>query len=227
MLRTLLSVQMTKDHPRLRGDHSGKQQDYGEALGSPPLAQGPLGLGCDQPVGDGITPAYAGTTPCRRTRGRSTRDHPRLRGDHALYGTHKGWRLGSPPLTRGPHGRPYIPRPLMRITPAYAGTTDILFPSGRDRKDHPRLRGDHAKYGKGPTAKSGSPPLTRGPRNLTCPNVDIERITPAYAGTTVLVLSHMTRRQDHPRLRGDHSGKLPVSDTSWGSPPLTRGPPWG
>ena len=262
----MLSVQMITDHPRLRGDHSGKQQDYGEALGSPPLAQGPLGLGCDQPVGDGITPAYAGTTPCRRTRGRSTRDHPRLRGDHALYGTHKGWRLGSPPLTRGPlddlmhrllihritpayagttarpcpsrpgtrdhprlrgdhdnssvafrrslgsppltrgpHGRPYIPRPLMRITPAYAGTTDILFPSGRDRKDHPRLRGDHAKYGKGPTAKSGSPPLTRGPRNLTCPNVDIERITPAYAGTTTACEMWLLRRPDHPRLRGDHS----------------------
>lgn len=62
MLRTLLSVQMTKDHPRLRGDHSGKQQDYGEALGSPPLTQGPRLVAVREAEVPGITPAYAGTT---------------------------------------------------------------------------------------------------------------------------------------------------------------------
>ncbi len=184
MLRTLLSVQMTKDHPRLRGDHSGKQQDYGEALGSPPLAQGPLGLGCDQPVGDGITPAYAGTTPCRRTRGRSTRDHPRLRGDHALYGTHKGWRLGSPPLTRGPpipEGGGTIPP---GITPAYAGTTADEIDRCQYDQDHPRLRGDHAISGMAIHWYLGSPPLTRGPRERFGRRSLTIRITPAYAGTT-------------------------------------------
>ena len=126
MLRTLLSVQMTKDHPRLRGDHSGKQQDYGEALGSPPLAQGPLGLGCDQPVGDGITPAYAGTTDWGVRLRRSFTDHPRLRGDHS--GPHRGQRgqLGSPPLTRGPLIFYFHVLQYVGITPAYAGTTHNL-----------------------------------------------------------------------------------------------------
>ena len=224
MLRTLLSVQMTKDHPRLRGDHSGKQQDYGEALGSPPLAQGPLGLGCDQPVGDGITPAYAGTTGTIWPSVPYHTDHPRLRGDHIMNFCKCFRYKGSPPLTRGPPCKVSTDCLVAGITPAYAGTTISMQESNGFSRDHPRLRGDHCLFTSVSLAPLGSPPLTRGPRLVAVTAVSISRITPAYAGTTDWGVRLRRSFTDHPRLRGDHSGPHRGQRGQLGSPPLTRGP---
>ena len=50
-------------------------------------------------------------------------DHPRLRGDHVKRADVYVGEIGSPPLTRGPHGDLATAGPVVRITPAYAGTT--------------------------------------------------------------------------------------------------------
>ena len=74
-------------------------------------------------------------------------DHPRLRGDYVAVWNSIVTKPGSPPLTRGllSIDNPY---PLIvRITPAYAGTTDVAPPPPMTNTDHPRLRGDYTKLG--------------------------------------------------------------------------------
>ena len=111
------------NHPRLRGNHATSATLSPLSAGSPPLTREPLLLGRNAEQVTGITPAYAGTTPSRSECGAGHRDHPRLRGNHddALYlflaiG-------GSPPLTREPPAVEPSVKAVLRITPAYAGTT--------------------------------------------------------------------------------------------------------
>lgn len=91
--------------------------------------------------------------------------------------------------------------------------------------DHPRLRGDHGQSSSAWSVPSGSPPLTRGPQSDANGYASVQRITPAYAGTTPRGRGPCSGRPDHPRLRGDHSSAFSMSFDTCGSPPLTRGPP--
>ena len=71
----------TRDHPRIRGEHS-------------------LAL----PVDDsclGIIPAYAGSTPCAAPVRWDQEDHPRIRGEHDFGEAYEPLVKGSSPHTRG------------------------------------------------------------------------------------------------------------------------------
>ena len=135
-----------------------------------------------------------------------------------------GKTTGSPPLTRGP------PWPSggwcddLRITPAYAGTTHYGDRNATSRRDHPRLRGDHASAQDNLMQSLGSPPLTRGPLVHSLRVQPHYRITPAYAGTTPDLPRPFAGMRDHPRLRGDHPLTMCSVSSNKGSPPLTRGP---
>ena len=92
-------------------------------------------------------------------------DHPRLRGDYEGSVVTFPANPGSPPPTRGLLRRASGGYTQIRITPAYAGTTERfasyslrawITPAyagttdqdqdrGRLRRDHPRLRGDYQK----------------------------------------------------------------------------------
>ena len=198
---------MRWDHPRIRGEH--------------------LIAFCGLTMIPRIIPAYAGSTMitcssvpgrkgssphtrgARRRAGRRSprrRDHPRIRGEHSSRTN----------LHDAAHG----------IIPAYAGsTTKSVMPNGKTQgssphtrgalfryhlfqaviEDHPRIRGEHRKY-----------PLSFR-KSLW--------IIPAYAGSTLLSLTHnlpclgssphtrgarhpppptICRSRDHPRIRGEH-----------------------
>ena len=90
-----------------------------------------------------------------------------------------------------------------RITPAYAGSSPYAARPSTLATDHPRIRGEQSVgMDIGPVGP-GSPPHTRGavptPRVRPC----LQRITPAYAGSS----EHTTRLwfqfPDHPRIRGE------------------------
>ena len=49
------------------------------------------------------------------------------------------------------------------------------------------------------------------------------RITPAYAGKSLPLLSSMCISEDHPRLCGEKGSSVPGGDCFWGSPPPMRG----
>ena len=50
-----------------------------------------------------------------------------------------------------------------------------------------------------------------------------ERITPAYAGKSILPLLPDRSHQDHPRLCGEKLLNYVTAGSSWGSPPPMRG----
>ena len=94
---------------------------------------------------NGITPADAGKTFCRRLPRADTRDHPRGCGENAddTGVTKEG--AGSPPRMRGKLCRRINYWQALRITPADAGKTQsckyevLLF------QDHPRGCGENTK----------------------------------------------------------------------------------
>ena len=71
----------------------------------------------------GITPAYAGNTVKIFVKNVTQKDHPRIRGEHAITGIKEYANTGSPPHTRGTLGALSGFGTNEGITPAYAGNT--------------------------------------------------------------------------------------------------------
>ena len=133
------------DHPRIRGEHALGQVDGAPVLGIIPAYAGNT---CSQTqrcfIIQGSSPHTRGTRGRARCRCRRTRDHPRIRGEHAADGADVAVEGG--------------------IIPAYAGNTDAtggvrlsspgssphtrgtptcpVWCPGQTR-DHPRIRGEH------------------------------------------------------------------------------------
>ena len=125
------------------GDHARHSVMEEYSMGSPPHVRGPRsGIGSCY-IMRGITPACAGTTvKCCNFR-YSRWDHPRMCGDHVVVSAHATSCEGSPPHVRGPRLNAVISATQGGITPACAGTTEVLLRVlGYDR-DHPRMCGDH------------------------------------------------------------------------------------
>ena len=74
-----------------------------------------------------ITPAFAGSTKRFRESFPEYEDHPRLRGEHHLFRATRGFLTGSPPPSRGAHKENYKVFVCIGITPAFAGSTSILY----------------------------------------------------------------------------------------------------
>ena len=91
----------------------------------------------------GITPAYAGNTYKNRGIKCGSKDHPRLRGEHVERYWKADGQEGSPPPTRGTHLKSSSDLLINRITPAYAGNTNVALDATMLKGDHPRLRGEH------------------------------------------------------------------------------------
>ena len=171
----------------------------------------------------GIIPAYARNTRSGTHRGKATQDHPRLRGEHRPCSPCRPFRAGSSPLTRGTR-QPNAPRDrLVGIIPAYAGNTRRSATSCSPRRDHPRLRGEHAFGVCALKLAVGSSPLTRGTHRRTYPHAGCRGIIPAYAGNTPTPASHTPTARDHPRLREEHRRSRYRQRGAGGSSPLTRG----
>ena len=199
-------LRLSLDHPRIRGEHPVSPGVPAVTTGSSPHTRGALHRdGIDvHPVR--IIPAYAGSTSARWERSSSTKDHPRIRGEHSA-----AWR--SPSVNR-------------RIIPAYAGsTTRTLWrrrggggssPHTRGAPqadaslrivatDHPRIRGEHRPRGFRSAPGPGSSPHTRGALIVGELVAGERRIIPAYAGSTSARMRSRSTTRDHPRIRGEHN----------------------
>ena len=132
-------------------------------------------------------------------------------------------RMGSSPHTRGAPACATSARRPSRIIPAYAGSTLLFSPSSRRKWDHPRIRGEHRIVTAVGDDDIGSSPHTRGAPVAELPALAQNRIIPAYAGSTSLVMRSCCLGRDHPRIRGEHDPSSGMSLQQMGSSPHTRG----
>ena len=193
------------DHPRSRGEHGGPAVGADSPQGPSPLARGARCRARTIGGPERTIPARAGSTSVRLQRTRSSRDHPRSRGEHKLY-TPLGNRWAGPsPLARGARFHPEHPGPLpgdhplargapfrcpehvffVGTIPARAGSTSEAVVSSMLVRDHPRSRGEHA---------------------LILGGGGLQRWTiPARAGSTLPAAAPVDANRDHPRSRGEHT----------------------
>ena len=131
-----------QDHPRVCGEKSPFSLFRPPHLGSPPRMRGKVYSRTCSIVLDGITPAYAGKSYeaffsfCRR------RDHPRVCGEKAQARREGQEQPGSPPRMRGKAAATINDLREARITPAYAGKSDVVTRCLAQERDHPRVCGE-------------------------------------------------------------------------------------
>ena len=152
------------DHPRIRGEHVLRPIVPDTLAGSSPHSRGALRVHvCARPV-EGIIPAFAGSTKMYLRSASSTRDHPRIRGEHDPIAFVCPVQSGSSPHSRGALIGLVVGQVAGGIIHAFAGST--LTPTGRIsfRTDHPRIRGEHETPALAEVQASGSSPHSRGAR---------------------------------------------------------------
>ena len=137
-------------------------------------------------------------------------DHPRTRGDKGWTGRKETSWDGSPPHTRGQGRRGLHFLQFFGITPAHAGTSRAARSGRAAKKDHPRTRGDKIPLPHSVQRSGGSPPHTRGQGHRESAPTDLERITPAHAGTSFTPEIDGLAQKDHPRTRGDKASTVEV-----------------
>ena len=165
------------------GEHEVVKPDVRKTLGSSPHVRGTPIHGQRGYRGVGIIPACAGNTALWTGRCLAARDHPRMCGEHISSMSGKAVGAGSSPHVRGTPGGEAPPRgvglgssPHVRgtrwavaiwfstlgIIPACAGNTFGRSFDGIERRDHPRMCGEHSCPMDGGVSQSGSSPHVRG-----------------------------------------------------------------
>ena len=130
-------------------------------------------------------------------------DHPRVRGEH---GCSHAWLMpppGSSPRARGARPDLRTARIFWGIIPACAGSTHQKNGKQQNRRDHPRVRGEH---------------MDRSQMLHPLPG-----IIPACAGSTLQPRRAGDLYRDHPRVRGEHNNPPRGRGGDWGSSPRARG----
>ena len=195
--------QLVKDHPRLCGEKKRTGTLLKQFSGSPPPMRGKADCSGYTQTYNGITPAYAGKSTCRKT----NRQH--------LH--------GSPPPMRGKGVSSASPATPVRITPAYAGKSFAKSVNLLQAQDHPRLCGEKYIQYHHISILPGSPPPMRGKVSTDIQTSGFRRITPAYAGKRYHHQKDKKSEQDHPRLCGEKAPGMVSRGRLLGSPPPMRG----
>ena len=175
--------------------------------GSPPRGRGKVFLTDLVRVVVRITPAQAGKSRRCCLPGSPRRDHPRVGGEKVALQAALNGLIGSPPRGRGKVTLTYYYRQLERITPAWAGKSNLLGQSPWKSEDHPRVGGEKHQDESSVMELQGSPPRGRGkgPHHKYCH--PFHRITPAWAGKRSSHPSGSSMAWDHPRVGGEKEKK--------------------
>ena len=214
-----------RDHPRVCGEHFVLS---GHALlwrGSSPRVRGTLLANLDIVNKHGIIPACAGNTEHEGVRERSSRDHPRVCGEHSRPAFRIVQCGGSSPRVRGTLSTCLPHRAMRGIIPACAGNTDGDKGRSARTRDHPRVCGEHLIAGLVAALVWGSSPRVRGTPPMALRPFCSPGIIPACAGNTMVRRLWRVTLRDHPRVCGEHRLFGAVSWRFQGSSPRVRGTP--
>ena len=132
-----------RDHPRGCGAHCAVMTIFTPRRGSSPRVRGSLRCSSTADGDDGIIPAGAGLTTCRRHSRRRTWDHPRGCGAHSFMPIILQSGSGSSPRVRGSLEDEDIVTSEEGIIPAGAGLTQRRRLLQSPGQDHPRGCGAH------------------------------------------------------------------------------------
>ena len=199
-----------RDHPRLCGEKLDCDMMELQRKGSPPPMRGKVVCILKRKIDCRITPAYAGKSNGIDHCDDQDQDHPRLCGEKRSKTRAVSYSQGSPPPMRGKVSQFDLELYQSRITPAYAGKSFLLSLSLLCGWDHPRLCGEKKFPGFCMLIQLGSPPPMRGKAIYSFILSNSRRITPAYAGKSLILLQNHTMYQDHPRLCGEKSSTAPA-----------------
>ena len=175
---------MGGDHPRMRGEHIEYQVEGAISQGSSPHARGTLPASRRVEIVIGIIPACAGNTRTVSLSTASDWDHPRMRGEHGRRTVRADCLRGSSPHARGTLRVRVGAELFDGIIPACAGNTQPCPCQAIDRRDHPRMRGEHRVKYRLVQVIAGSSPHARGTRVWWGVVVVLVGIIPACAGNT-------------------------------------------
>ena len=177
--------------------------------GSPPRMRG------KGAVLDGVIPALRITPACAGKRGHLrgllflSQDHPRVCGEKPFRSNHSTTSEGSPPRVRGKARLHTQLDDQGRITPACAGKSIPRRNQNYQYQDHPRVCGEKIPCAPMLVKFRGSPPRVRGKVMKEQQRDGSMRITPACAGKRVVHYRINRCGQDHPRVCGEKTKKIP------------------
>ena len=215
----------SREHPRMRGEHSASQTQTMGSSGTPPHARGTQASDDALPRAAGNTPACAGNTLPMVSWRVAKSEHPRMRGEHSSSDGKRNGRNGTPPHARGtPHHRLAHHMPGGN-TPACAGNTGREVARQARHPEHPRMRGEHAQSFRDTCSMNGTPPHARGTLRPPLDRHSSVRNTPACAGNTCSRRPPSAPSREHPRMRGEHGGPPYRPRRGLGTPPHARGTP--
>ena len=112
---------------------------------------------------------------------------------------------------------------IRRITPAYAGKSNMEQRNKRILWDHPRVCGEKHCSDRAVLHRLGSPPRMRGKDGHQSESQPTHRITPAYAGKSSTSYRWKSGKRDHPRVCGEKPPPTRFFFPVMGSPPRMRG----
>ena len=170
-----------------------------------------------------ITPAYAGSRQGLRQQQALNKDHPRVCGEQFGSRTESAVKAGSPPRMRGAVVTHPATLDYHRITPAYAGSRARYRSPACLLEDHPRVCGEQKNVDLVIDFEEGSPPRMRGAESLFLVGIVAPRITPAYAGSSLVIFNTSFLFMDHPRVCGEQLLAKWSFSHIIGSPPRMRG----
>ena len=132
----------------------------------------------------------------------STRDHPRMCGEHHGGSAEYTRSAGSSPHVRGARCVQLRPCRQPEIIPACAGSTGQVVDGGFQSRDHPRMCGEHASPAARMFLAAGSSPHVRGAHDTIPASRHSRGIIPACAGSTTTLNAIGVLIGDHPRMCG-------------------------
>ena len=133
-------------------------------------------------IAERITPAYAGKSQKSYIFCGFSKDHPRICGEKVTNERKSMQERGSPPHMRGKVISSIRCSAADRITPAYAGKSNLQKKYKEGDMDHPRICGEKFIPAATRVPSIGSPPHMRGKAAGDRQERGRHRITPAYAG---------------------------------------------
>ena len=105
-----LCYQYPRDHPRVCGEHDGVWRRSHVVMGSSPRVRGAFTDIPDESPRAGIIPACAGSIAYGDAEHASSRDHPRVCGEHSAIVLASRWSTGSSPRVRGALRSAVVPK---------------------------------------------------------------------------------------------------------------------